>query len=261
MLGQMMFEGAARMAQLVPLLFALNTTAPASAQLPRRSPSAPPAPFAAAVEESSPLTLTGHHADVRIEDGRAHVRSLLTYRNERAEPVSTSFAFPFPTLLEQGETWRALGEESIEPSDDCGGDVSAADAEFLEAGERVPPRVDVGYVTVAPGEEITLETHRVVDLARYGYGYRLVLPLPVDRSAPYAPQFTADVAVDGTQAIKQLASPTHGGPAAGLGSRHAQLAVPGGRAYIGPQFVVDIEFDANIAAPRYALWGGETHAR
>jgi len=261
MLGQTMLEGAARAAQLVPLLFALNTASPASAQLPRPATSVPQVPMAEAVEESAPFTLTEHHVDVRIKDGRAHVRSLLTYRNERSEPVSTSFAFPFPALLEQGKTWRALGEESIEPSGECGGDESAADAEFLEAGERVPPRFDVGFVTVAPGEEIKLETYRTVELAKRDKGYRLALPLPVDRGAPYSPQFSADVVVDDTQAVRWIGSITHGGSAAGVGSPHAQLAVPCGRAYIGAQFVVDIEFGADSAAPRYALWGGEARSR
>jgi hypothetical protein len=180
------------------------------------------------------------------------VRSLLTYRNERAEPVSTSFAYPYPALLEQGRTWRALGEESIAPGDECG-DESAEDAEFAEAGEPVPPRVDLGYVTVAPGEEIRLETHRIVDLTPRGDGYRLALPLPVDRSAPYAPQFSADVIVEEPQAVARLASSTHGGSASGTGSTHAQLTVPNGRAYLGAQFVVDIDLAGRSTTPNAAL--------
>ena len=253
MLGQTIAEGALRAAQLVPLLFALNTTSPAEAQLPRPAPAGPP--FEAAAEDSSPLTLTEHHVDVRIRGGQAQVRALLTYRNERAEPVSASFAFPFPALLQQGETWRALGAESIDPAD--AGDESPQDAEFREAGEPVPPRIDVGYVTVAPGEEIRLETHRAVDLVKRGPGYRLALPLPVDRSAPYVPQFSADVTVEENPAVTRLASTTHGGTVTGVGSPHAQLAV-GGRAYLGSQFVVDID----VGAPSgLALGGGEARSR
>jgi len=261
MLGQMMVEGAARAAQLVPLLFALNTVAPASAQLPRPVSPVPAASFAMAAEESSPLVLAEHHADVRIKDGRAHVRSVLTYRNERSEPVSTSFAFPFPTLLAQGDTWRALGEDGIEPTGDCSGDASADDAEFLEAGEQIPPRVEVGYVTVAAGEQIKLETHRVLDLAQRGNGQRLALPLPIDRNAPYSPQFSADVFVDGARAVTRLTSATHGGSVTGAGTQHAHLVVPSGRAYTGAQFVVDVEFGALAATPHFALWGGEARAR
>jgi len=260
MLGQMMIEGATRAAQLVPLLFVLNTASPASAQLPRAAAAAPDARFAAAIDESPLLTLTEHHADVRIRGNQAHVRSLLTYRNERAEPVATSFAFPFPTLIEQGETWRALGEESIE-SGDCAGDESSGDAEFLEAGEPLPSRIDVGFVTVAPGEEIRLETHRVLELAARKSGYRLALPLPVDRSAPYAPRFSADVVVEEARPVVRLVSTTHGGSATGTGSTRAQLAVPSGRAYIGTQFLVDIDLGTSATGPNYAQWGGETHAR
>lgn len=251
MFGQMLVEGAARAVQLVPLLFVLNST-PAAAQLPRPATAEPP--FALPVEEA-PLILTEHHVVVRVQGGQAYVRSLLTYRNERAEPVSTSFAFPFPALLQQGQAWRALGAESIEPADDCGVDESAEDAEFLEAGERVPPRIDVGYVTVAPGEEIQLETHRRVELVRRGDGYRFALPLPVDRRAPYAPQFSADVFVEEPQAIARLASSTHGGSVSGTGSTHAQLTVPIGRAYLGSQFVVDIELAGRATALNAARAG------
>jgi hypothetical protein len=260
MLGQMMVEGAARAAQLVPLLFVLNTTSPASAQLPRPTPATPDARFAAALDESSPLTLTEHHVDVRIKDNRAHVRSLLTYRNERADPVSTSFAFPFPTLLGQGDTWRALGAESVEPGD-CAVDEPPDQAEFIEAGEPLPPRIDVGFVTVAPGEEITLETHRVIELAARWNGYRLALPLPVDRSAPYSPQFSADVMVEEAEPVTRIVSLTHGGTASGTGATRARLAVPSGRAYSGTQFLVDVDFGTSAVKSGYAQWGGETHAR
>lgn len=254
MLGQTIAEGALRAAQLVPLLFALNAPPPAQAQLPR--PAAAEPPFESLADESSPLTLTEHHVVVRVRGGQAQVRSLLTYRNERAQPVSASFAFPFPALLQQGEAWRALGTESIDAAD--GGDESPEESEFREAGEAVPPRVDVGYVTVAPGEEIRIETLRTTALAPRGRGWRLALPLPVDRGAPYAPQFSADVWVEESPAVTRLASATHGGTATGIGSPRAQLDVPAGRAYVGAQFVVDID----VGSPRdIALWGGEARSR
>ncbi len=254
MLGQTIAEGALRAAQLVPLLFALNAPPPAEAQLPRPEVAEPP--FEAVTDESSALTLTEQHVAVRIRGGQAQVRSLLTYRNERAEPVSASFAFPFPALLQQGETWRAIGTESIDPPES--GDESPQDAEYREVGEPVPPRIDVGYVTVAPGEEIRIETLRTTALAPRARGWRLALPLPVDRSAPYAPQFSADVAVEESPAVARLASATHGGTVTGLGSPRAQLEVPAGRAYLGTQFVVDVDVGA---ARGIAQWGGEAHPR
>jgi hypothetical protein len=256
MFGQMMVEGAARAARLVPLLFMLNAASPAAAQLPR--PAAPAQPFESAVDEAPPLTLTEHHVDVRIHEGRAQVRSLLTYRNDRAQTVSTGFAFPFPALLGQDESRRALGDEATDAGGDCG-DVSPEDAEYLEAGEPIPPRTDAGYVTVAPGEEIRVETFRTLDLARHAGGYRLALPLPADRDAPFSPQFTADVRVDDSRAVTRLVSATHGGAASGLGSPQAQLTVPGGRAYTGAQFVVDVDFGP--AATAFATWGREACSR
>jgi hypothetical protein len=255
-LGQIVIEGAARAAQMVPLLFALNSP-PVVAQLPRAA--AGDTQFGTAVEEAAPLLLTEHHVDVRISGGKAQVRTTLTYRNDRGEPVSTSFAFPFPTLLEQGGAWRALGDEIIEAGD-CA-DESAEDAEFAEVGEAIPPRIDVGYVTVAPGEEIKLETHREVDLVQRAGGYRLALPLPIDRSAPYSPQFSADVTVQGLAAVKRLVSITHGGTVVGLGTPRAQLTVPNGRAYAGTQFVVDVEHGATAPMPHLASWGGEARPR
>lgn len=254
MLGQMIAEGAARAAQLVPLLFALNTAPPAEAQMQPAAAAEPP--FEAVADEPSPLTLTEQHVEVRIRGGHAQVRSLLTYRNERAEPVSASFAFPFPALLQQGETWRAIGTESIDPPD--AGNESPQDAEYREVGEPVPLRVDVGYVTVAPGEAIRIETLRTTALAPRARGWRLALPLPVDRGAPYAPQFSADVSVEESPAVARLASATHGGTVTGVGSPRAQLEVPAGRAYLGAQFVVDIDVGA---ARGLAQWGGETHPR
>lgn len=266
-LSQVLVEGAARAAQLVPLLFALNAPAPAAAQLPRNVPAAAPtiAPFAPAADEAPTLTLTAHHIDVQVKGNHAHVRSLLTYRNESATTVSTSFAFPFPALIAQGDSWRALGDASLEAFGDCAGDESPADAEFAEVGETVPPRVDIGYVTVAPGEEIRLETHRAMSLAQSDGGYRLALPLPADRSAPYSPQFSADVIVDAkgssseTPTVTRLNSPTHPGSAEGIGGAVAQFAV-GGRAYSGTQFVLDLAFGGAQPA-RVAVWGGEAHPR
>jgi hypothetical protein len=254
MLGQTIAEGALRAAQLVPLLFALNAPPPAAAQLPRPAQAEPP--FESLADESSPLTLTEHHVEVRIRGSRAQVRSLLTYRNERAQPVSASFAFPFPALLQQGEAWRTLGAESIDPLDS--GDEAPEDAEYREVGEPVPPRIDIGYVTVAPGEQIRIETLRATALAPRDRGWRLALPLPVDRSAPYAPQFSADVTVEESPAVTRIASATHGGTATGVGEPRAQLQVPAGRAYLGAQFVVDID----VGSPRgIALWGGEARRR
>ncbi len=254
MLGQTIAEGALRAAQLVPLLFALNAPSPeAMAQLPRPAPAEPP--FADAAEEPSPLVLAAHHVDVAIRGGQARVRSRLTYRNEGTEPVAASFAFRYPALLRQGESWRALGEESTAAAD---GDDSAQDAEFLEAGEPVPPRIDVGYVTVAPGEEVELETHRTVALEPHGRGWRLALPLPSDRGAPYAPQFSAGVTVEESPAVARLASSTHDGTATGLGTPRAQFEVPAGRAYLAAQFVLEVDVGR---AGGVALWGGEARPR
>ena len=72
MLGQMIAEGAARAAQLVPLLFALNTAPAAEAPMQPAAAAAPP--FEAVADEPSPLTLTEHHVAVRIRGGQAQVR-------------------------------------------------------------------------------------------------------------------------------------------------------------------------------------------
>lgn len=272
-LGQIVVDGAARAAQLVPLLFALNAPVPAAAQLPR-AVSAADASFGIAAEEAPPLTQTEHHVDVSIVGTHALVRSTLVYRNERAIPVSASFAFPFPTLIERGGAWRPLAEDDNVATDaafseddgaDCG-DESPTRAEFAEVGEFVPPRLEVGYVTVAPGERIKLETHRRIDLvALADGGWRLALPLPVEAGAPYSPQFSADVNVMAPLSqptIARLASVTHGGVTSALGEANAQLLVPNGRAYTGRQFIVDVAFgNAKQARSLVATWGGEARPR
>jgi len=261
-LTQMVFEGAARAAQMVPLLFALSASTPALAQLPR----APEVPFAGPITPAPGLTLAAHHFDVRIDGFRAQVRTTLTYRNERDTPQSASFAFPFPTLLAQGDLWRTLAEESIEPDTSeaslagCSGE-SASDAEFIEAGEPVPTRIEVGSVTVAPGEEIRLETHRTIELTAQATGHRLALPLSVEPGAPYSPQFSADVIAVGHPTIKSLTSTSHGGNVDGIGTPHARLTVAEGRAYASRSFVVDLDIGVAQTTDRLATWGGEARTR
>jgi hypothetical protein len=255
MLGQIVLDGASRAAQLVPLLFALN------GPLPESAAAEPEPPFAAVAEEAAPLTLVEHNVAVRIEGGRARVRSLLTYRNDRAEPVSTGLSFPFPALVEQGERWRALGDEAADPDPGCGSDESPQAAQFVEAGEAVPPCVVVGYVTVAPGEEIRLLSQRTLALTWRDEDYRLALPLPDDRGAPLAPRFSADVEVVEQQAIRRLASRSHRVSVDGDGRTRVRLTVPGDRAYSAREFVVDIDFSAEGEATDYALWGGEARPR
>lgn len=255
MFGQIVLDGASRAAQLVPLLFALNGPLPESAAAETEPP------FAAVAEEASPLTLTEHDVAVRIEGGRARVRSLLTYRNDRAQPVSTGLSFPFPVLVEQGDRWRALGDESIDPAIGCSGDESPADAQFVEAGEAVPPCVVVGYVTVAPGEEIRLLSQRSMELTLRDDGYRFVLALPSDAGAPFTPRFSADVEVVEHQAIRRLASRSHRVAVDGDGRTRVRLTVPGDRAYSAREFVVDVDLGAPRDATGYAFWGGEGYPR
>jgi hypothetical protein len=101
-------------------------------------------------------------------------------------------------------------------------------------------------------------------LVRHGRR-RVVLPLVVDRSATFTPQFSAEVRVESERPISALASATHGGRVVGLGERHAVLTVPNGRVYEGRFLAVEFELADASSAPMGRVdsraWGGEVHSR
>jgi hypothetical protein len=153
----------------------------------------------------------------------------------------------------------AEDEEEVADAPGCG-DMKADDAQFLEAGEA--PFV---ALHVAAGEEVTIEMRRAVTASeRHGH-YRLVLPLPYDGSAAFAPRLSAQVEVTTPQPVRQLNSPTHGGTTVGLGSTTATLTSPDGRAYGGRYLTVEYELDSMTssgpAIPPQAAWGGEARTR
>ena len=249
-LARLLFDGATHAAQLLPLAFALHAT-PAAAQLPR-----PPAPVAAVPPTHSdelprPLALTANHLDLRIGPDGAELRTRLTYRNTGAAPLEAPVALPPdarvlpPGLADDEEAIGAFG---------CGDDAENH-AQYLEAGET-----PIVILQVAPGEDVTIETRRPAAMTERGGTYRLVLPLPHDADAPFAPRFSAQVEVTTPHAVRRLQSTTHGGATQGLGATTATLTIPEGRAYGGRYLAVEFELDRAVAqrAPSTPSgWGGE----
>jgi hypothetical protein len=240
---EIMIEGGARAAALVPLLFAVHV-APAHAQLPRAvaaSATVPAVPAAPTLIEptrmAGPLALKSRHMDIRIEGRSARVRTQLVYRNDTSAAVKANY------LLAAGARLVSADE-----SEGCGGDLGAADAAYVESGEA-PPRLQSVEVEVAPGEDITIETHRDADLFVRGARHRLVLPVGGDDRAVFTPEFSAIVEVVGAQPIATLSSATHGGFITGIGERVAQLEITNGRAYRS-QFLA-LEFELGEPQPEF----------
>ena len=250
-LARLLFDGATHAAQLLPLAFALHVPA-AAAQLPR-----PPAPSVAVPamppgdELPAPLALTANHLDLRIGADGAELRTRLTYRNTGSAAIDAPVALPPDArVLPPG---LADDEEAVDAGG-CGDDADSH-AQFLEAGET-----PIVILQVAPGEDVTIETRRPAAMTERNGTYRIVLPLPHDPDAPFAPRFSAQVEVTTPRPVRRLQSATHGGATRGLGATTATLTIPEGRVYGGRYLAVEFEVDRAVAPHPPALpaaWGGE----
>lgn len=245
----LLLDGVRRAAAHVALLFSLDA--------PAQPPAPPPAPPAAALAvdgsiAASGLTLVAHHADVRIADGRASVLTLLRLRNDSASEIAAQYRLPHPARLlrDSGSSART----GIDPWPSC--DETDLSPEAAERAETAPARTirrdDV--VALAPGEEATLEVLRELPVAAGGGVYRLLLPLPFDRGAPWVPRFTADVLVEAPRPIRRLASPSHRqAQVEGIGSPSALLSLPDGYVYRQAQLIVEFELEPELKRPALAL--------
>jgi hypothetical protein len=250
---EVLLDGALRAAQLLPLLFALNT---AQAQLPRppdarTAVQAQVAEPAAGAAIAQPLTLAAQHHDVRIRDAAAEVRSTYTLRNDTAETIAAHYLLPYPALVGRGTNWYALRESALDGG--CGdGDLSPAQAQFIEAGEAPPVAQPRDVIVVAPGEEITLEIDRTLAVARAGGVARLAVPLATDPNAALTPRLTADVLVESAHGVRRLRSPTHAALVDGLGDRMALLSVEPGRIHRGQELAIEFELAGAAATAQRA---------
>ena len=248
-LARLLIDGATHAAHLLPLAFALHA-APAAAQLPRPPAAVAIVPAAPAADDlPAPLALTANHLVLRIGPEGAALRTRLTYRNTGTAAIEAPVALPPDArVLPPG---LSDDEEAI---DGCGDDAEDH-AQYLEAGET-----PIVILQVAPGEEVTIETRRPAAMTERNGTYRLVLPLPHDADAPFAPRFSAQVEVTAPQAVRRLQSATHGGTTLGLGATTATLTIPEGRVYGGRYLAVEFEVE-RAALPRVealpAAWGRE----
>lgn len=255
-LGQIIVDGAARAASLLPLALAINVATPAQAQLPRASlppvritAQAAPTVVLDPASSSAPLALKRSHLDVTVSGQRALVRTTLVYRNDGTLPVQALTTLPEPAVV-YGPYDEVLAMADTEQEDAFGcADEPAALAQFAEAGEPAT-RYQQHTLHVAPGEEITIELRRPAALLVRGNRYRLVLPLAADRNAAFVPQFSADVVIDAAAPLRALASATHRGEVSGINESQARLTVPNGPAYGNGFFAFDFELD--LPAPAVA---------
>jgi hypothetical protein len=252
-LVSMMLDGAARAAQLLPLAFSLNVMQPAAAQLPRLEPvpvvadSEAPAASTVAVFDATTgrlLPLAARHVAVEVHGVHALVHTLLTYRNDGAEPIHALFRVPLPAVVT-----GPLDFVAVLPDDEDGagcGDTDPKTAELIEAGEDLA-QFEHGSLLLAPGEEITVTLTRPAPVLVREQRHRLVLSLVADAEQDRAARFSAEVLVHAQQPIRALASATHGGTASGLGALTAGLRIPEGRTVASRFLSVDYELDATGA--------------
>lgn len=251
-------EGAQRAARFVATLFTLNAAAPSAAP-----PVAPDAGHGitpvsalglAGPPADSTLTLAAQHLDVQVEGDRARVRTTYVLRNDDSHPVAAHYLLPVPARVLRGDRWP-LGADRLGGDCDAGtlGDDDLpprqADLAEIEPPARAQPR-DV--IVVPPGEAITLEVQHELPVEVRGDLHRLVLPLSVDRAAPWVPRFSADVLIEAARPVRRLASPTHEALVAGIGEPSALLTVPEGFVYRQKELAIEFELDATGAAPRLA---------
>lgn len=277
---RVLIDGAARAAQLVPLLFvpvlALGPSS-ASAQMPRLPTVTVTAPQPVALDvvtENSPLTLAASHMDVRIVGGAARVRTTLTWRNDGALPVLATWQVPATMQAALLEELASEGCGDFEPQEGthpvAQGKPQATEAEVqalleqIEAGERPAPRR--GDVMLEPGAEASVVVERELPLLVRGDRHRLVLPLVTQRHGIFTPQFSAEVTIDAARPIVDLGSATHAAEVSGVGDTQAALVIPNGRVHEGQFLAVEFMLGDQAApapAPLAALtgWGGEFRAR
>jgi hypothetical protein len=241
-ISAVLLDGARRAATYAAMLFGLNAPPPAVAQPPAATPTAAAVLAVDGSVADSGLTLAAHHLDVRIAGGSASVQALMLLRNDRPTDISVQYLLPQPARVVRGDIGGLLGRADVAAlCDDA--DLSLQVAEQAEtAPGRLVQRHDV--IVVAPGEQISVEVQREVPVVAAGGVYRLQLPLPVDRDAPWVPRFTADVLVEAEQPIRRLSSPTHQALVDGLGEHTALLTVPDGFVYRQARFAVEFELDA-----------------
>jgi len=258
-LSTVVLEGARRAATYVAMLFSLTAAEPAAAQSTATQPrTVAPLAVEGSVSESG-LTLTAHHFDVRIAGDEASVRTLMLLRNDTAAAISAQYVLPYAARIVRGDDWTRLGRDDLVTLCDEA-DLSPVAAEQVEtAPGRLARRNDV--IVVAPGEQITLEVLREVPVVATAGVRRLQLRLPVDRTAPWVPRFTADVLVEADRPIVRLESPTHEALVDGVGSRTALLSVADGFVYRQAQLAVEFEVEAAGSSTPMAALDGAPRAR
>ncbi|HEU0199176.1 MAG TPA: hypothetical protein VFR86_01960 [Burkholderiaceae bacterium] len=268
---QVVVDGAAEAARLLPLAFALATV-PAGAQIPRAVPAvaAPVEDATAGTATLEPLTparllLVARQVEVRIDGTQARLVERLTWRNDEAAPISARYTLPASARIlqlgvdaaEEAAVATALEEESC---GDAADEPTPEAALLIEAGEGDPAAQQTGVVWLAPGDEVTVQVARPgTVLSRHGR-HRLVLPLLPEPERAFVPRFSAEVTVRGEHGIRALASPTHGGIVSGVGAPVAFLSVPNGRVYEAQHFALEFEFGVPDVAPSFAGgWEGRAN--
>lgn len=257
-LVSMMLDGAVRAAQLLPLAFSLNVMQPAAAQLPRPEPALSVIDGEAYVGSGVAvfdatygrrLPQVARHVAVEVHGAQALVHTLLTYRNESAEPIHALFRVPLPAVVTGPLDYVAVLPDD---EDDAGCvDDGIRTAEFAEAGEDLA-QFEHGSLLLAPGEEITVTLTRPASVLVREQRHRLVLPLPADADERSAPRLSAEVLVHAVQPIRALGSATHVGQISGLGERSVRLLIPDGGAAPRRFLSIDYELDGTESAPAVA---------
>jgi len=201
----------------------------------------------------SGLTLAEHHVDAHIASGTARVRTRLLLRNDSGDAVSVQYVLSHAANVAHGEVWDLHAAEVKRLWDD---DLPTAAAELAETTVRKWRVLPHEVIVVPAGDQIVLEVEREMPVAGAGAVHRLELPLPVDRTAPWVPRFTADVLVEADRPIVRLESPTHEALVDGVGSRTALLSVADGFVYRQEQLAVEFEVEAaRRSTPMAALDG------
>jgi hypothetical protein len=265
-LVRLLAEGAGEAVKLVPLVFTLGfAPAQAHAQLPRlaavENARPGPAPVLQAVEGSPAPTLISQHVAIALAEQGSQLRTTSVFRNDTSAPIAAHYTLPLAGAV----SLHGIDEDDDPAGDDhaCGGpddaddgDESADAAQFIEAGEPSPNKIQSGLVWLEPGDEITLVSVRPADVLRRDSRRRVVIALPPPPAGQPTPQFSAEIAVDANQPIVALGSATHGGDVDGLGGSHARLFVPNGKVYEARFLSVDLELGTvTREEPRH--WGNE----
>ena len=259
-LVRLLAEGAGEAAKLVPLVFTLGL-APAHAQLPRAVPveqvDAARFPLLQAVDGSAAPTLVAQHVGLVLSEQDSQLRTTSVFRNDSNAPITARYALPLAGAV----TLHGVDDESELVIDEAGCGGGEADepgdvAQFIEAGEPIPQKIQSGMVWLEPGDEITVVSVRPADVFRRDSRGRVLVVLPPAPAGQAAPQFSAQVDVDASRPIIALGSATHGGEIDGVGGSRARLFVPNGPVYQARFLSVDYELGTvTQETPRH--WGNE----